>query len=166
MHKWMTLMDKDRPMIGISMQDIDDQLADFFQVKQGILVTHVLENSPAAEAGIQAGDVIVSFNGTDVDSARELMHELKDLSEGDEVDIGLVREGIDHSFSLRLAGNTQLLEYIEVGPDRTRQGLKWVPQLPDMSATAIFSSTELKELKSDIEELRKEIKASREEMRN
>lgn len=166
MHKWMTLMDKDRPMIGISMQDIDDQLADFFQVKQGILVTHVLRNSPAAEAGIKAGDVIVSFNGTDVDSARELMHELKDLSEGDDVDIGLVREGIDQSFSLRLAGNTQLLEYIDLGPDRTRRGLKWFPQRPDMSATAIFSSTELEELKSDIEELRKEIKAIREELRN
>lgn len=77
-----------------------------------------------------------------------------------------MREGIDQLFSLRLAANTQLLEYIEVGPDRTRQGLKWFPQRPDMSATAIFSSTELEELKSDIEELRREIKAIREEMRN
>ncbi|HJN53047.1 MAG: PDZ domain-containing protein [Pseudomonadales bacterium] len=163
-NKWMTLMDKDRPMIGISMQDIDDQLAGFFQVKHGILVTHVLEDSPAAEAGIKAGDVIVSFNGTDVATARELRYELKDLSEGDEVEVGLVRDGTDHSFSLQLAGNAQLLEYIEIGPDKSRQGFKWIPQLPEMSATAIFSSSELDELKSDVEELRSEIKAMREEL--
>lgn len=157
-------MDKDRPMIGISMRDIDDQLADFFQVKQGILVTNVMANSPAAEAGIKAGDVIVSFNGTDVDSARELMSELKDLSEGDEVQVGLVRDGTNQSFSLQLAGNAQLLEYIEIGPNTSHQGLKWIPQLPDLSAAAIFSSSDMAELKSDMDKLRSEINAIREEL--
>lgn len=109
-------------MIGISMRDIDDQLADFFQVKQGILVTNVMANSPAAEAGIKAGDVIVSFNGTDVDTARELMSELKDLSEGDEVQVGLVRDGTNQSFSLQLAGNAQLLEYIRDRPKHLSPG--------------------------------------------
>jgi C-terminal processing protease CtpA/Prc len=163
--KWMTLMDQDRPMIGISMQDIDDQLAEFFKVERGILVTHVHEDSPAAEAGIKAGDVIVSFNGSDVDSARELRYELKDLSEGDDVVVGLVRDGIDQSLTVQLAANPQLLEYIEIGPDKSRQGLKWIPQLPEMSAGAIFSPGELNELKSEVQELRQELETIRKELK-
>jgi serine protease Do len=60
------------PRIGIEGEALDGQLADFFGVKEGVLVRSVKENSPAAKAGLKAGDVIVKVGGTPVASPREL----------------------------------------------------------------------------------------------
>ena len=42
---------------------LSDQLAAYFGVKDGVLVSEVLENTPAASAGVKAGDVITAANG-------------------------------------------------------------------------------------------------------
>ncbi len=60
------------PRIGIEGEALEGQLADFFGVKEGVLVRSVKENSPAAKAGLKAGDVITKVGGTPVAAPREI----------------------------------------------------------------------------------------------
>jgi C-terminal processing protease CtpA/Prc len=68
------------------------QLADYFGIAdgKGVLVTSVAEDSPAAKAGIRAGDVIVAVDGEKVDSAGDVTRGLNKKKEGD-VSLTLIR---------------------------------------------------------------------------
>jgi serine protease Do len=78
--------------LGITVGDLSDQLAQYFGTKDGVLVTSVADNSAAAKAGIKAGDVITSFNGTDVTSPSDLRRRIQQLQDGDEFTVGIVRD--------------------------------------------------------------------------
>lgn len=78
--------------LGITVSDLSPQLADYFGTKDGVLVTSVYDDSSAAKAGLKAGDVITSFNGSDVHSPSELRRRTDKLDTGDEFTIGVVRD--------------------------------------------------------------------------
>lgn len=81
-----------RPLLGVTVVPLTDQLADFLQVPEatGLLVTQVREDSPAAEAGLQAGDVIVELNGEEVGQPHRLSLRLKS---GQANDLRIYRRG-------------------------------------------------------------------------
>jgi serine protease Do len=58
--------------LGVEIESLGSQLAEFFGVKDGVLVRAVLENTPAQKAGIKAGDVITKVDGMPVTSPSEL----------------------------------------------------------------------------------------------
>jgi len=60
------------PMLGIESEGLSSQLAEFFGVKEGVLVRSVMKNSAAEKAGIRAGDVIVKVDGETVTSPRDI----------------------------------------------------------------------------------------------
>jgi C-terminal processing protease CtpA/Prc len=93
--------------IGITTQELTGQLADYFGVSDrgGLLVTSVTENSPAARAGLRAGDVVTEIDGTRLRNAGELSRELNRRDEG-EVTLTIRRD--------RKTRN------IKVRPDRTQ----------------------------------------------
>lgn len=78
--------------IGINTMQLTKQLADYFGVPdgKGVLVTSVLEDSPAAKVGIRAGDVIVAVDGEKVESAGDVTTALNKKKEGD-VSLTLIR---------------------------------------------------------------------------
>ena len=78
--------------LGITVGDLSDQLAQYFGTKDGVLVTSVTDDSAAAKAGIKAGDVITSFNGTDVTSPSDLRRRIQNLHDGDDFTVGIVRD--------------------------------------------------------------------------
>lgn len=71
--------------IGVSTMALTKQLADYFGISdgKGVLVTAVTEDSPAAKAGIRAGDVITAVDGEKVDSAGDLSNVINKKKDGD-----------------------------------------------------------------------------------
>jgi serine protease Do len=93
--------------IGITTQPLTDQLANYFGVsgRDGLLVTSVAENSPAAKGGLRAGDVVTEVDGTRLKNAGELSRALNRKDEGD-VSLTVVRD--------------RKTRTIKVTPDRTQ----------------------------------------------
>lgn len=83
----------EKPYLGITGQDITSQLSDLYRLPVGVLVTSVMEGSSAEQAGIQQGDVIVSYNDKTVLNMDNLVQYIEDSKVGDEVTLGIVRNG-------------------------------------------------------------------------
>jgi S1-C subfamily serine protease len=77
--------------LGVSVQRMTRELAEYFGARDGVLVTSVSPDSAAAKAGLRAGDVITSLNGASVDSPSELRRRVREARSG-EVTIGVVRD--------------------------------------------------------------------------
>uniref|UniRef100_Q3ATA8 Peptidase S1C, Do n=1 Tax=Chlorobium chlorochromatii (strain CaD3) TaxID=340177 RepID=Q3ATA8_CHLCH len=97
-----------RSYLGVSIQDIDDNIAKAMNVKagEGALVGTVMENSPAARAGMQTGDVILEFNGAKVTSSAALRNAIATQTPGSMVYIRVLRDGALKSFAARLEEQT------------------------------------------------------------
>jgi serine protease Do len=81
------------PMLGIEGESLgqEEQLADFFGVKEGVLVKSVTRNSAADKAGIKAGDVIVKVEDSRVANTREITSVLRSLHGKTNVNVTVVR---------------------------------------------------------------------------
>ncbi len=78
--------------LGMTVGDLSDQLAVYFGVKEGVLVRSIADNSAASKAGIKAGDIITSFNGSDVAAPSDLRRRTQRLQDGEEFTVGVVRD--------------------------------------------------------------------------
>lgn len=77
--------------LGVAVVPLSDQLATYFGVKEGVLVSEVVTGTPAATAGVQAGDVITQVNGRNVESAADLMRDVREAAAGSTLDLRLTR---------------------------------------------------------------------------
>jgi len=68
--------------IGVSTQQLTKQLAEYFGVGEGLLITSVNENSPASKAGLKAGDVITAIDGEKVASPGDVTRALSRKEDG------------------------------------------------------------------------------------
>lgn len=75
---------------GVRLQDLNDQLASYFEVEEGVLVTEVLDG---ATLGLQAGDVIVSIGDRDVEDADDVRRILRSYETDEPLTLGVVRRG-------------------------------------------------------------------------
>ncbi len=85
----------ERGQLGIEVQDIDLEMARRYDLspKGGALISKVLPNSAAEQAGIQVGDIIVRLNDTPITSAVDVKNMIGNLRVGTEVHISLLRAG-------------------------------------------------------------------------
>lgn len=83
------------PYLGVNLLDLDADLAGYFGVKpgEGVLVSGVEEETPAAKAGFKSGDVIVQVAKNAVKDSGDVRQALAELQEGAEVEITVVRRG-------------------------------------------------------------------------
>ena len=84
-----------KPYIGIVGMDVTDEIAYKYGLPMGAYITQVLENSGAAEAGLQEGDIITDFAGVKIMNMDVLVETVSDLEVGDTVDIRVIRNGED-----------------------------------------------------------------------
>jgi Do/DeqQ family serine protease len=84
-----------RGVLGVNIYDVTPDVAKEFGLNEasGALVAGVAQGSAAEHAGIKTGDIIVSINGTPIKSASELRNTIGMQRVGDQVEIGLLRDG-------------------------------------------------------------------------
>ena len=84
-----------RGWLGVVIQDVDRDLAESFGLKKpgGALVAQVLEDGPADKGGVQAGDIIVKFNGEEVDLSADLPHLVGRTRASSTASVEVVRAG-------------------------------------------------------------------------
>jgi membrane-associated protease RseP (regulator of RpoE activity) len=83
---------RSRGRLGVGIQNLTPELAEYFGTKGGVLVTGVKPDSPAAKAGLKAGDVITSVNDVTVASPEDLTREVRKAADGAGVSIGYTRD--------------------------------------------------------------------------
>jgi len=84
-----------RGWLGVSIQVITDDLADAFGMKkaEGALITNVFADSPAADAGLKSGDVIVAYNNEPIKHVRDLPRLVASTPVGEKATITVLRDG-------------------------------------------------------------------------
>jgi len=78
--------------LGLRIQSLDGQLGDYFGVSKGVLVNAVDADSPAAKAGLKAGDVVTSINGKSVEEPSELIEAVHEAGDGSTLAIDYTRD--------------------------------------------------------------------------
>lgn len=84
-----------RGWLGVSIQNVDKNLAEGFGLDRprGALVVDVVDESPAAEAGLQSGDVIMTFDGETIETSSQLPHVVGLVKPGSKVEVSVMRDG-------------------------------------------------------------------------
>jgi membrane-associated protease RseP (regulator of RpoE activity) len=87
--------------IGVSTTQLTKQLAEYFGIgdSQGVLVTSVMDDSPAAKAGLKAGDVITAIDGEKVEDAGDLAQGINKKKDGD-VTLTVIRNKNQRTFTV------------------------------------------------------------------
>lgn len=93
-----------RPLLGISIKDVTQEDAEVYGLPEiaGALIEDFADGSPAEQAGIQRGDVIVAVDGKRVDRVGQLQRLIADHKPGEEVMLRIVRFGQVKSFTIKL----------------------------------------------------------------
>lgn len=90
-----------RGRLGVSVQNLGEQLAEYFGVEGGALVVSVVEDSPAEAAGIQAGDVILEIAGEEIGDPGDLIQILSEQEAG-QTTVLLMRERQQRTVTVEL----------------------------------------------------------------
>lgn len=95
-----------RGWLGVSIQNVDKALAKSFGLKRphGALVAQVMPDSPAEKAGLESGDVIVAFDGAEIDTSSDLPHIVGLLAPDTVASMELVRKGKRKTLSVKIGG--------------------------------------------------------------
>ncbi|MBF8302302.1 MAG: degP-2 [Candidatus Dadabacteria bacterium] len=93
-----------RGWLGVLVQPITPAIAESMKLKEpkGALVSDVTPNSPAAEAGIKRGDVIVDFNGKKIDDVNDLTTLAAATPPGTEVKLKVISDGNEKDINVKL----------------------------------------------------------------
>lgn len=84
-----------RGWIGVAVQELTPELSESFGIRneEGALVANVVPGSPADKAGIQAGDIIVAFQGQKIENVKDLPHTIGETPIGTTAEITIIRQG-------------------------------------------------------------------------
>jgi serine protease Do len=93
-----------RGWLGVRIQQVTDDIADSLNIKpaRGALVAGVEEKGPSKPAGIEAGDVIIKFDGKDIKEMKDLPRIVADTPVGKDVDVTIVRKGKEENHVVKL----------------------------------------------------------------
>src|SRR5713226_3612403 len=121
--------------IGVSTQSLTKQLADYFGVKDGgLLITSVNDNSPAAKAGLKAGDVITAVDGERVTSPGDVSRAISKKEDGP-VSLTIIRDHNTRTITVTPEKNPErtLMRPGTIGTRRIVIPSIQVPAVPEMN---------------------------------
>jgi len=93
-----------RAWLGVLIQDVNNDLAESFGLDRssGALVSRVLQDSPAEKAGLKSGDIIMTFNGEEIEHSAELPYVVGQMKAGDKVKAEVYRNGKEQTILVTL----------------------------------------------------------------
>ncbi len=93
-----------RGWLGVLIQEVNKDLADSFGLDRpyGALVAQVIEDSPAEKAGLQAGDVIIEYEGEEIDFSSELPQLVGRSKVGEKAKLSVVRDGDERDLFVKI----------------------------------------------------------------
>jgi serine protease Do len=94
-----------RGWIGVSIQEVTPELATSFGLKEaeGALVSSVIPGDPAEKAGINAGDIIVEFDGKTIDNVNDLPRTVAATPLGKKAEVKVIRNGEEKTLFVEIA---------------------------------------------------------------
>lgn len=103
-----------RALLGVNIGDVNANIAEEYKLDklEGVFIGAVTENGAAKEAGLKQGDVIISIDGTPVNSAAELQEKISQYRPGDDAKIIVKRNGDRKQYTVTLRnrhGDTQIV---------------------------------------------------------
>lgn len=117
-----------RGYLGVGIQDLNQDLAKSFNIKnsKGALVSDVREASPAEQAGLKQGDVIVEYQGTPVEDGVVLQRLVTKTSARTTVSVKVIRDGQEREMTIRIIeqpDETKVAKVERGGTDYALSGL-------------------------------------------
>jgi membrane-associated protease RseP (regulator of RpoE activity) len=96
--------------LGVDTRDITPGRASELKLKQeiGVEVTMVDQDAPAGKAGVREGDVIMSLNGTPMESVEQLRRMIREIPPGRTVTLGILRNGRSMTLKAQLANRQRM----------------------------------------------------------
>jgi serine protease Do len=144
-----------RGWLCVSIKNVDKNLAEAFGLDRpaGALVAQVVKGSPAEEAGIQEGDVIVEFDGEYIETSSELPHVVGLIKPGSKVEVGLIRDGDKKTLQVEvgaLSPRADVAERDEVTPGGARLGITVEPAAdPLLTELGLTSGVVVRAVRAD-----------------
>lgn len=141
-----------RGWLGIMIQDVTEDLAEALDLAEakGVLVSSVLDDSPAEEAGLERGDVIVALDGKKVESVDDLRTRIASTPPGTKVKLDIIRNGKRKRITVEL-GEMPTSEEVASAEEGVRLGLR-VKSLTRYDAHRLGYDGDLGVLVTDVEE--------------
>jgi serine protease Do/serine protease DegQ len=120
-----------RGYLGVSISDMNPDLAEAFglEMASGALVEAVQDDTPAAKAGIERGDVIIRISGEEIESVADLRLRIAAVRPGTDVDITVLREGEEKVITVTL-GSLDDPTAVVTGEDSPLEGIGLEPVSP------------------------------------
>src|SRR3546814_474231 len=113
----------ERGWLGVQIQNVTPDLAEALglDAPAGALVAAVTPDSPAAEAGIETGDVILGFGGEDIDDTRELAGVVAEHPANSEAEVTISRDGSEQTLTV-VTGQKPAPEHMAEASGPTQDG--------------------------------------------
>lgn len=112
--------------LGVYLQDLDEGMKTAIGVDYGVLVVEVIEDSPAEEAGIEEGDVILLFDGVMVENQDQLAEFLIFMADK-EVGITVLRQGEQIDLKVRI-GTQKVTKIEKIEKEEQWEREEWIPK--------------------------------------
>ena len=93
-----------RGWIGAGVQELTPELAESFKLgsPKGVLITEIIRNSPAEQAGIKTGDILIAIDGKAIDDWNTMLETVANLPPGKVITARLMRNGAETSTQVKI----------------------------------------------------------------
>lgn len=118
--------------LGVGLQEVDGERSKALKLKQeeGVEITHIEDDSPAAKAGLKKGDVILQYNGQHVDGIEQFSRMVHETPAGREAKLLISRDGAQQTVAAKIGARK--IGALSGMPPMPRVE---IPSMPDMPRT-------------------------------
>lgn len=153
-----------RGRLGVRVETLSPDLADYFRVSKGALVVEVLKDTPAARAGLKAGDVITRVGDKPVDGQEQLVRALRD--EDRKATLTVIRKGQSRTIEAELEAPGREMGMMDMGDGDRHVIIRRSPRTPDAPEAPdapelrrgnADTERQIRDLRRQVEELQKKL---------